>query len=131
MDNSQKILIVDDDAHVLGLCAQILTQEGFSVVKASCGTEALKKIKDERPDFLIVDLILPDMNGAEIVQDARTKYACQSPVIFLTGMITKKEEEINNIQLKVKSQNYPAIAKPFDRVKFVELVKNEIKKVKK
>ena len=131
MENKKKILVIEDDPQVLRLCDHILAQEGFEIVKASSGTEALKKIQEQRPDLLIVDLMLPDMNGAEIIQEAKTKYACQAPVIFLTGMITKKEEEVNNITLKVENQNYPAIAKPFDRSQLIDLVKAQFQKKSK
>ncbi len=131
MENQKKILIIDDDPHVLRLCEHILMQEGFDVIKASTGAEALKKIQENQLDLLIVDLMLPDMNGGEIIHDARTKYSCQAPAIFLTGMITKKEEAVNNISLKVENQNYPAIAKPFDRVKFVDLVKDQFRQKSK
>lgn len=128
MENKKKILIIEDDPQVLRLCDHILAQEGFEIVKASSGAEALKKIQEDRPDLLIVDLMLPDMNGAEIIQEAKAKYACQAPVIFLTGMITKKEEEVNNITLKVENQNYPAIAKPFDQGQLIDLVKAQFQK---
>ncbi len=131
MENKKKILIIEDDPQVLRLCDHILAQEGFEIVKASSGAEALKKIQEDRPDLLIVDLMLPDMNGAEIIQEAKAKYACQAPVIFLTGMITKKEEEVNNITLKVENQNYPAIAKPFDRSQLIDLVKAQFQKKSK
>lgn len=131
MENKKKILIIEDDPQVLRLCDHILAQEGFEIVKASSGAEALKKIQEQRPDLLIVDLMLPDMNGAEIIQETKAKYACHAPVIFLTGMITKKEEEVNNITLKVENQNYPAIAKPFDRSQLIDLVKAQFQKKSK
>ncbi len=128
MENQKKILIIEDDPHVLKLCAHILLKEGFEVSQASTAAEALQKLGQGRPDLLIVDLMLPDMNGGEIIQQARKKYACQAPAIFLTGMITKKEEESSSIYLKVENENYPAIAKPFDQIQFIDIVKKQFQK---
>jgi DNA-binding response OmpR family regulator len=131
MDNKKKILIVDDDPKILNLSSVILKQEGYQVVQASNGADALKKVVEEQPDLIVVDLILPDMNGAEIIEAARNKCACKAPVIFLTGMITKKEENLEDMDIKIKDKNYTVIAKPYDQIKFLNLVSTQLKQGKK
>ncbi|MDZ4242681.1 MAG: response regulator, partial [Candidatus Omnitrophota bacterium] len=68
---NRKILIIDDEPHVLKLCSLILSREGYQVVEASNGAEAIAKVEKDPPDLIIVDLMLPDMNGAEIIQAIR------------------------------------------------------------
>ncbi len=128
MENKKKILIIDDDPKILNLSSHILTAEGYLIVQASSGEEALKKIHQEQPDLIIVDVILPDMNGAEIIQEARNKYACRVPVIFLTGMITKTEEADTDMNIKIKDIDYIVIAKPYDKEKFVKMVLDRFKR---
>src|SRR3990167_5570053 len=106
METKKKILIIEDDPQVLQLISLILTQEGYHVIKAGNGAEALRKIVQDYPEMIIADLILPDMNGAEVIQDARDKHACNAPVIFLTGMITKDEETAKDMKIKIKDTNY-------------------------
>ena len=122
---NEKILIIDDDPRILDLSALILKAEGYQVIQSANGADALKKIQQASPDLLIVDLMLPDINGGEIVKVAREKFACKAPVIFLTGMITK-EEEGQKSTITIKDKNYTTLAKPFDQAKFLELVNSKL-----
>lgn len=123
-----KILVVDDDAHALDLSALILTNDGYQVFKASNGAEAIQKAQEVMPDLLVVDLMLPDMNGGEIVQALREKLQCQAPAIFLTGMITKEEESGEAAAIKINDANYATMAKPLDQDKFLALVRAKLTK---
>jgi two-component system NtrC family response regulator len=78
------IMVVDDDPHSLfGIC-QILTDEGFQVVPAQNGKEALEKLKTEAIDILVTDEKMPDMSGMELLCETK-KIDGQVPVIFITA----------------------------------------------
>ena len=75
----KKILIVDDSAFTRGIHRQILESEGYETLEAASGAEALEKFKKEKPDLSIVDLLMPDMDGMDVIRkileidpDART-----------------------------------------------------------
>jgi two-component system alkaline phosphatase synthesis response regulator PhoP len=107
----KKILAVDDEEDILELLRFNLTQEGFAVVCASSGEEALKSALSNRPDLILLDLLLPGMDGLEVTRrlksDASTK---EIPVI----MVTAKGEEADIVTgLEVGAEDY--ITKPFSR----------------
>jgi len=107
----QKILAVDDEEDILELFRFNLTKEGFAVVCASSGEEALKSALSNRPDLILLDLLLPGIDGLEVARrlknDASTK---EIPVI----MVTAKGEEADIVTgLEVGAEDY--ITKPFSR----------------
>lgn len=107
----QKILAVDDEEDILELLRFNLTKEGFAVACASSGEEALKSALSQRPDLILLDLLLPGMDGLEVARrlkgDATTK---EIPVV----MVTAKGEEADIVAgLEVGAEDY--ITKPFSR----------------
>ena len=63
-----RVLIADDEVHVLDVMARALEREGYIVIKATNGQEAWDKIKKEDPDIILLDLIMPDMHGLTILR---------------------------------------------------------------
>ena len=90
----KRILIIEDDEFLLGLLVEKLTKEQFIVSVAFDGEEGLKKLKQEEPDLIILDLILPGMHGFEflkrIKKDPKTS---QIPVIILSNLGQRQEIE--------------------------------------
>ena len=90
----KNILIVDDEKDVLSVLEKGLTAEGYSVITASSGNDAVGLAKSRRPDLIILDVLLPDMDSSEVnrklKEDPETK---DIPVIFLTGMFPRREDE--------------------------------------
>ncbi len=83
---SEKILIVDDQAVVLRLLFHPLEREGFSVITAMSGTEALEKIQSEKPDLVILDIMLPDISGILVCNRVRQSLQMVDlPIILLSG----------------------------------------------
>ena len=81
-----RVLVVDDDKTLQLLLRLELSGEGFAVVAASDGTEALAMVAEEPPDVVILDYLMPDMNGIEVLQRLRQMpQAIRTPVILLTG----------------------------------------------
>lgn len=66
MKQETKILIVDDDPDILFATARIIQKAGYQVLKASSGSECLQKVKEDEPDLILLDVMLPDADGAEL-----------------------------------------------------------------
>jgi len=114
-----RILIVDDELAIRSVLERILQREGFRVVHAATGQEALESVKVEKPDLMILDLNLPDLNGEEICQRVRKDPAAQSiPILILTGRST---EGLSADCLDGGADDY--VNKPFDIKEMVSRVK--------
>jgi len=104
-----KILVVDDEEDILELLRFNLTKEGIAVVCAASGEEALKFARQERPNLMLLDLLLPGMDGLEVARRLKSDPSTQEiPVI----MVTAKGEEADIVAgLEVGAEDY--ITKPF------------------
>jgi Flp pilus assembly CpaE family ATPase len=81
-----KILIVDDQPLMLRVTGYPLLAEGYDIITAENGADALKKVQTERPDLVILDIMLPDISGLEVCQDIRNKLKLDHlPIIILSG----------------------------------------------
>ena len=78
---ANKILIVDDQAMMLKLMSHPLEQDGYTIVTAMTGQEALQKIQNEQPNLVILDLMLPDISGIDVCR--RIRQCCTSPTCLL------------------------------------------------
>ena len=107
----QKILAVDDEEDILELLRFNLTKEGYAVVCAASGEEALKMARAQRPDLILLDLLLPGIDGLEVARRLKNEDATKDiPVI----MVTAKGEEADIVTgLEVGAEDY--ITKPFSR----------------
>ncbi|HLC63792.1 MAG TPA: response regulator [Patescibacteria group bacterium] len=92
MANSKKILIVEDDSFLLQMYSTKLSLEGFKIVAAADGEKALRAVKKDRPDLILLDLMLPKKDGfevlAELKKDPETK---DIPVVVLTNLGQKAD----------------------------------------
>lgn len=80
----QKILIVDDDADIVGMISTMLEGHGWHVLTAHDGEEAVRLIREERPDLALVDIMMPRMNGIEVLREAR-RIAPELCIIMITA----------------------------------------------
>jgi DNA-binding response OmpR family regulator len=91
---SKKILIVEDDKFLRELISRKLQQQEFSVVEAVDGTEGLQKTKEEKPDLILLDLILPGLDGFEVLTRIKQDPHLSSiPVVILSNLGQKEEVE--------------------------------------
>ena len=82
----KKILAVDDEKHIVRLVQVNLERAGYEVVTANDGKEALQKVQDESPDLLVLDVMMPYMDGFEVLQNLRRNPSTRDiPVIMLTA----------------------------------------------
>lgn len=96
MKEETKILIVEDEPLFASLCKDFLEKKGFSVSIAMDGIEGLEKFKKERPDLVILDILLPRVSGHEVLQKIRKNpdpKLAKTPVIILTNVSQEEEKE--------------------------------------
>ena len=111
-----KILVVDDEVDIVDFIGDYLTGEGYEVSKAYDGVEALDKIRQDRPDLVVLDIMLPGLDGFEICKQMRTESTV--PVL----MVTAKDSDVDKIVgLEIGADDY--IPKPFNPRELVARVK--------
>ncbi|GAB4457872.1 MAG: response regulator transcription factor [Anaerolineales bacterium] len=103
---AKTILVVDDEKRLVSLVESYLTQEGYRVVTAYNGAEALTVAQKEKPDLIILDVMMPEMDGYEFMR--RHRVESNTPIILLTARVDDEEKVIG---LEVGADDY--ITKPF------------------
>ena len=80
----KKILVVDDDVEIADLIQKKLSQQGYSVVVKNNGLDGINEARNVKPDLVLMDIILPDMDGAEVVELLQNELALKTvPILFL------------------------------------------------
>ena len=121
--NKHKILIVDDEIHILELLKYNLESNGFDVIQAETGEQALLIIESNPLDCVILDLMLPGLDGIEVLRKIRQSEQGQVPVMMLTA----KNEEIDAvIGLEMGADDY--VGKPFRTRELISRVKSIIRR---
>ncbi len=111
-----KILVVDDDKNICELLRLYLEKEGYSVILANDGDEAIVKYEALRPDMILLDVMLPGLDGWQVCREIRKKYTV--PII----MITAKSETFDKVLgLELGADDY--IVKPFDTKEVIARIK--------
>jgi len=98
----EKILLADDDPDIVEVISMLLEDEGYELVVAKDGAEALEKIKLENPDLIILDLLMPHVDGFEVfnmLRDERYERWSKIPVIILTSV----REEVSNRRYELET----------------------------
>jgi DNA-binding response OmpR family regulator len=116
-----KILIVDDDPHIRELAGVFLAAEGFDILEAADGVEALAALEAVRPDMVILDLMMPNMDGWELCRQLRAYY--DFPLLMLTAR-GETDDKIRGFQLG--TDDY--LVKPFEPLELVVRVKALLKR---
>jgi two-component system, OmpR family, alkaline phosphatase synthesis response regulator PhoP len=113
---TKKILIVDDEETSRKIIKKTLSSEGHELREAKSSQEALTQAKELLPDLILMDILLPDRDGAETVQLIKEyPWARNIKVIFISSLIEKLDEAVTETKssLKVGNYFYTAFAKPF------------------
>jgi len=119
---SQKILLVDDEPEILDICRDYLKASAFEVVTAKDGVQGLSAFRREAPDLIILDLMMPEMNGLDLCREIRRE--SNVPIIMLTA---RMEENDKLIGLEIGADDY--ITKPFSPRELVARVKVVLRRV--
>jgi DNA-binding response OmpR family regulator len=112
-----KVLVVDDEKNIVELAKLYLTKEGYDVISAADGAEALKKVKAQRPALVILDIMLPQVDGWEVCRRLR-RAEDDVPIIMLTA----RGDDVDRIVgLELGADDY--VVKPFNPRELVARVK--------
>ena len=121
-----KILVVEDDLPTVELLDFTLKEEGYEVVAAYDGAEALRKIEKEKPDLILLDIMLPGMDGFQICQLIKHNINFMHiPVIMVTAKIRREDRDLG---LEKGADDY--ITKPFEPSYLTEKIKRYLLKYK-
>ena len=131
---SGKILVVDDDQNICELLRLYIEKEGFEVVIANDGRKALEMFEQENPDLIMLDIMLPELDGWQVCREIRKKSQC--PIIMLTA---KGEVFDKVLGLELGADDY--VVKPFEAKEVIARIKavlrrfgkndeNQVKEVK-
>ena len=117
---SRKILIVDDEPNIIFMLSHRLKQSGFEIVTGKDGQEALDKARMENPDLIILDLMLPKMNGYTVCGLLkRDEKFSKTPVIILTARAQKSDEKQG---IEAGADAY--VKKPFKSEELLQVIEN-------
>jgi response regulator RpfG family c-di-GMP phosphodiesterase len=100
MKENITVMVVDDDPDVLFATARIVKNAGYPVMKASSATECQALIQEQRPDLILLDVVLPDMDGPELCQKIKSDPALKGIfVILISGMKTSSSEQADGLDV--------------------------------
>jgi phosphate regulon transcriptional regulator PhoB len=120
-----KILIVDDEQDIADLVSYNLEKEGFETIKAYDGGDVLKTVKTQKPDLIILDLMLPRMNGLDLCKAIRANpETAHLPIIMLTA---KADEVDKIIGLEIGADDY--MTKPFSVKELMARVRSIFRRI--
>jgi CheY-like chemotaxis protein len=121
---AQTILVVDDDIISQNMLRSTLSQAGYTVVVASNGQEGITKAVEGMPSLIILDIMMPDMDGGEVAVllrgDPKTK---DIPIIFLSSLITSKGTRVNS-----RKETLVYLSKPINRDELLNEAKKHLLK---
>ena len=124
---AKKILVVEDDKDILQLVKLYLENEGFRTVTAANGAEAMKLVKAEHPDLIVLDLMLPEIDGLEVCKKLRVApQTAMLPIIMLTA---KSEESDTIVGLELGADDY--VGKPFSPKALVARIKALLRRLER
>lgn len=126
----EKILLIDDTTDMLMIGQRIFERAGYDFCSARSGEEGLKKAREEKPSIIILDYLLPDMQGSQFIKIMATEsqYAsiCDTPVIVLTAHPNFDQELDDCFKLGLHACLY----KPFGHRELVNVVENVIRRIR-
>lgn len=116
------ILVVDDDEEIVKLITKSLRYEQFAIISACSGKEALSALEENHIDFIVLDIVMPDMDGLDVCRSIRNSY--NVPILFLSA----RDKDIDKIVgLEIGADDY--MTKPFSIQELVSRIKAHFRKV--
>jgi DNA-binding response OmpR family regulator len=118
---SKKVLVVDDDPVVIRLVKELLKTQGFAVETAKDGIDAMIMVKNNKPDLIILDIMMPELNGYDVLKTLKFKEEYKKiPIILLTA----REQELDKRISQMMGIDY--LQKPLDRETFLNKVQQAV-----
>ncbi len=122
MKRIKKILVIDDDLDIQKLVSVRLTSSGYSVITAADGKTGLEKARSEGPDLILLDVMLPDIDGYKVCTELKNDDDLKKiPIVMLTSL-----SQLGDIKSGIGSGANAYVAKPFRPEDLLETIKNII-----
>ena len=119
-EGTRKVLVVDDDEDIVNIVSSLLENEGYATVRAINGKDALEKAVAEKPDLIIADIMMPEMDGWEFCWRVRENAALgETPFVFLTARADVMDQIRGS---EIGADDY--IIKPFRKQELLKRVQN-------
>jgi two-component system alkaline phosphatase synthesis response regulator PhoP len=124
-----KILVVDDDPDLVESVTISLEKKNYIVIPAYGGIEGLEKAKKEKPDAIILDVMMPDKNGYEVCKELKADPVCQDiPILLLTAVASKISTTTYTHRMGMETEADDYVDKPVEPKELVRLVERLLKK---
>lgn len=124
------VLIVDDDLTMVRTLEKLLVNNNCNIISASDGDSAIEKAKTHTPDAILLDLMLPDVNGQEVARRLKGEPETKDiPVVFISVTVGVENDK-GNEELEIDGQSYRIFAKPLHSAKLWSVIRKEINRSK-
>jgi DNA-binding response OmpR family regulator len=117
----KKILVIDDEPQIIEICVDYLRSNGYTAISALSGLEGIEKARTEQPDLIVLDIMMPEMDGYEVTK--RIRKVNNVPIIMLTARV---EETDMLIGLELGADDY--ITKPFSPRELIARIKTVLRR---
>ena len=118
---SKRIVIADDESNICHLVKLHLETEGYQVFAAKDGRQALEEIERKKPDLVILDITMPELDGPDVAAAMKNRVSTRSiPIIFLSSLVQKDDRPPTDLT------EYHFIAKPFEREELLAAVRQAL-----
>ncbi len=124
-----KILIVDDDPDIVESVTTILEKKEHEVIQAYGGVEGLEKAKKEKPDAIILDVMMPDKDGYEVCKELKADPNCRDiPILLLTAVVSQIPTTSYTHRMGMETEADDYVDKPVEPSELVRLVERLLEK---
>jgi two-component system, OmpR family, response regulator VicR len=121
MENKRRVVYIEDEQEMIDLVRLILNRRGFEIIGAIGGLEGLETVRQEAPDLVLLDLMMPDMDGWDVYQQMKADQTMQNiPVIVITAKAQSIDKVLGLHIAKVDDY----ISKPFSPQELVDSIEN-------
>jgi CheY-like chemotaxis protein len=126
-----KILVIDDHPTTHRVLEKMLSVHGFEFIGAFDGAEGLIKATEQPPDLILMDILVPGMDGRELTRRIKQSPRAKNiPIVFITSTLSKREDKMDKF-VEVDGVSYPAFAKPLYQPKLLSVIRKAIKASRK
>lgn len=120
---AKKILVIDDDPDLVEATSMILKSRQYNVVAAYGGVEGLQKVKSEKPDLIVLDVMMPDKDGYTVCKELKADPdLCDIPVLLLTAVVSHISTTRFSHQMGMETEADDYIDKPVDPAELVKRI---------
>ncbi|MBN1869248.1 MAG: response regulator [Candidatus Omnitrophica bacterium] len=120
---SKMILFIDDDSDIVEVVKNRLESYRYTVISADNGEDGIMMARQEKPDLIIMDILMPGMTGGEAVKLLQEDHTTQNiPTIFLTSLSSEILYDKEGDKININGRFYTAVAKPFDPKRLMAVI---------